>query len=149
MFCRKCGKELSDNAYVCTNCGVLTGKGAVEKREKKPITGQNAECADDKETSLAKLFGMLAFIFIAISISVLFIPLITRGYYSVGHNNLRYYGYEATFYVIAVIMSVIGLGLGITGFVLGLKQKNDAIKFITTLIFIFSIFPFIVILLFI
>ena len=27
MFCRSCGKELSDNAYSCTSCGVRPLKG--------------------------------------------------------------------------------------------------------------------------
>ena len=25
MFCRNCGKEIDDKAYVCPNCGVRTG----------------------------------------------------------------------------------------------------------------------------
>ena len=29
MFCRNCGKELSDNAYSCTSCGVKPLKGKV------------------------------------------------------------------------------------------------------------------------
>lgn len=24
MFCKECGKEISDNSYVCPHCGVLT-----------------------------------------------------------------------------------------------------------------------------
>ena len=30
MFCRNCGKEIDDNAYVCPHCGVLTNQTAAK-----------------------------------------------------------------------------------------------------------------------
>ena len=37
MFCKNCGKEISDNAYVCPNCGVKVS-GGVKAEEKKTNT---------------------------------------------------------------------------------------------------------------
>jgi len=31
VFCSKCGKELPENAYFCSNCGVKTAKGQEAK----------------------------------------------------------------------------------------------------------------------
>lgn len=30
MFCRNCGKEIDDKAYVCPHCGVLTNQAAAK-----------------------------------------------------------------------------------------------------------------------
>ena len=28
MFCRNCGSQIDDNAYICVHCGAATGQGA-------------------------------------------------------------------------------------------------------------------------
>ncbi|MBR2622668.1 MAG: zinc-ribbon domain-containing protein [Clostridia bacterium] len=33
MFCSHCGKEVSDEAYVCTYCGCLVGKGKAPQKD--------------------------------------------------------------------------------------------------------------------
>lgn len=38
MFCTNCGKEISDQAVVCINCGVATKNAAVQTDD-KPILG--------------------------------------------------------------------------------------------------------------
>ena len=38
-FCTKCGKELNDEAAICTGCGCLTGtlmQGTQKDREEQP-----------------------------------------------------------------------------------------------------------------
>lgn len=47
MFCKNCGKEISDNAYVCPNCGVKVG---------------GAQTADRKTNALAIVGFILAFL---------------------------------------------------------------------------------------
>ncbi len=32
MFCRNCGKEIDDKAYVCPHCGVLTSNAEAQKQ---------------------------------------------------------------------------------------------------------------------
>lgn len=34
MFCRNCGKEVDDKAYVCPYCGVIVGKNGAETQPK-------------------------------------------------------------------------------------------------------------------
>ena len=36
MFCRECGNQISDNAAICMNCGVPTGRSAINNS-----TGKN------------------------------------------------------------------------------------------------------------
>ena len=40
-YCTKCGKELIDEAVVCTSCGCSTGTGSVAR----PTTGEDAPSA--------------------------------------------------------------------------------------------------------
>lgn len=38
MLCKKCGKELTPNAFMCVNCGTLTDIGNAVKQPSKEIT---------------------------------------------------------------------------------------------------------------
>ena len=53
MFCRNCGKEVDDNAYVCTGCGCLVNDGKV--RRKEAVEGQN------KKGKIAKILLLVSF----------------------------------------------------------------------------------------
>ncbi len=39
MYCKNCGQEISDNAYVCPNCGVRTSNTAEKKTNTLAIVG--------------------------------------------------------------------------------------------------------------
>lgn len=39
MFCKNCGKEISDNAYVCPNCGVKVAADAPKQKNNKALIG--------------------------------------------------------------------------------------------------------------
>ncbi len=52
MFCKNCGKEISDNAYVCPNCGVKVENDA---NEKNPL-------AEKRTNPLAIVGFVLAFL---------------------------------------------------------------------------------------
>lgn len=39
MFCKNCGAEIDDNAYVCPKCGVLTGGNKTIKADDAPSKG--------------------------------------------------------------------------------------------------------------
>ena len=51
VFCSKCGNELPENAYFCSNCGVKTAKG-VEANVSTPY----GEMFSDMEKQLEKAF---------------------------------------------------------------------------------------------
>ena len=48
MFCRNCGKEIDDKAYVCPHCGVLTNQAAA-----KPVVNDSGSAG----------WGVLGFFF--------------------------------------------------------------------------------------
>lgn len=37
MFCKNCGKEIDDNAYVCPHCGVKVEKSELQSQEKNTL----------------------------------------------------------------------------------------------------------------
>ncbi len=39
MFCKNCGAEIDDNAFVCPKCGVATGGNKTIKADDAPSTG--------------------------------------------------------------------------------------------------------------
>ncbi len=45
MYCKHCGKELSDEAIMCPDCGTPTEKGSARKPERISGTPQKRTCA--------------------------------------------------------------------------------------------------------
>lgn len=43
MFCRNCGKEIDDRAYVCPNCGVKVKDELTEQRESRAAANSDAD----------------------------------------------------------------------------------------------------------
>lgn len=43
MFCKNCGKEIDNNAYVCPNCGVKVKDEITERREQQAATNLEAD----------------------------------------------------------------------------------------------------------
>ena len=58
MFCKNCGKEISDNAYVCPNCGVKVGGGV--------RTGGGME-VDGRKTNTLAIVGFILSFFVSIA----------------------------------------------------------------------------------
>lgn len=96
MFCKNCGKEISDNAYVCPNCGVRVNDDA-ERRASEldadsgskvgwgilsfliPIVGLILYCMWKVERpQTAKVCGKcaLASVIVSVAITILYVILI-------------------------------------------------------------------------
>lgn len=43
MYCKNCGKEIDDNAYVCPNCGVKVKDELAERREQQAASNLEAD----------------------------------------------------------------------------------------------------------
>ena len=43
MYCKNCGKEIDEKAYVCPNCGVKVKDEAIELRESKATANSEAD----------------------------------------------------------------------------------------------------------
>ncbi|MDE7087350.1 MAG: zinc-ribbon domain-containing protein, partial [Clostridia bacterium] len=65
MFCKKCGKEIDDNAMVCPNCGVATENMAAAQQ---PVAVQPQEA--EKKVNVCAIIG---FIFSLLTIAGTFI----------------------------------------------------------------------------
>ena len=156
MFCRYCGKEILDEAVLCPHCGVMVKnvdfsalQGQVQAKVQQPqaLQGQTEvkkvdnACTDElKTTRLTRIFGIISTVFIGLSLAIVLSGLFSYLYYYEGYFDPEYNTelYDAT--AAAFLFGFVALGTGITTFILGLKQKNVGVRYVSTVIFIASIF---------
>ena len=140
MFCSNCGKEVPDNAYVCTGCGCLVGG-------KKPAaaTEEKAVAVGGKNTKLS-IFVLLSVG--AIAMTVMFLVLSIAGMY-LGYSYSYAYGGsgvwfdEVTLSISWVMSMALVLPAGVITLIFGIKEKqNAALKLIAIATFIVGIFVF-------
>ena len=69
MFCRNCGKELCDEAFVCPQCGVLVNENTGKQKEKSVVESNKDKIGLINDIFLIVSFGLaclaLLFCFIA------------------------------------------------------------------------------------
>lgn len=108
MFCNNCGKEVADNAYVCTGCGCLVNEEYKSLKKKKNIKGKIATIL------LISSFGFFCC-----------------------HLFWEYFilfGNGPMVQIFMWICSFIALSVAIPAFILGLKQKEQlSLKILTIL----------------
>ena len=146
MFCKYCGKELSAQAIVCPGCGCLARdsmpieeKSAVETAPTvEETSGQQLKRMEKK----AKLFSMLAFIFLCVEAFFLAIHIVDALQYIFGMVDYHDEGGA----VFAFLFAIAALAMGITAFVFGvkIKRQNVAMSTITVFVFVASIVAFII-----
>ena len=139
MFCKNCGHELNDGAYVCTNCGCLANGGTDEVVP--TVTQSNAV---DKKELLLKIFLLIAFglscvVFLFLMLAVANMEIFVEvdmdyssyfDYYYFTESVTKWLGDTA---VIGFIVAFPTLGAGITAFVLGLKNSDKMLKLMSIL----------------
>ena len=143
MFCRNCGKELCEKAFVCTECGCL-----VETQPQKI----NAETKVGGGVTVhymrkLKTFLILSAVFLAVALVSVVGVLCTAHIHSETHINANGgYSTKMSFYFESAWMAVnfyaglFALGMGIPAFVMGHKKKvGEASRLITIVNFIFCI----------
>ncbi len=154
MFCRYCGKEILDEAVLCPHCGVMVKnvdfsalQAQAKVQQPQALQGQTEvkkvdnACTDElKTTRLTRIFGIISAVFIGLSLAIVLSGLFSYLYYYEGYFDPEYNTelYDAT--AAALLFGFVALGTGITTFVLGLKQKNVGVRYVSTVIFIASIF---------
>lgn len=163
MFCRYCGKEILDEAVLCPHCGVMVKdvdfsalQGQAQAKTQQPQVGVQAQvvlqpqaevekadnaCKDElKTTRLTRIFGIISAVFSGLSLAVLISALFSYLYYYGGYSSSQYGTELYDDVAAALLFGFVALGTGITTFILGLKQKNVAVRYISTIIFIASVF---------
>ena len=136
MFCRICGKELHENAFVCPDCGCLVDDGAKVKKSPKKETLTEA-----KGDKALKSFLIVAFIFAMLSLTLTLASIIYPEFVDLIYSNFTARNFETSASAFpALIFGVVALSMSIVSFVLGLKKEDGALKMIAILMFIFCIF---------
>lgn len=135
MFCRNCGNELCDEAYVCPKCGCLANGNESKAKTSVNIAGVANDVGDKKEL-LAEILMWVAFGLIGLSFIFAMISLADM-YIYVGSSHV-YMSLSATA-IPSFIVAILALGASITAFIFGLKSTDRGLKMMTTLCFIFSV----------
>ena len=142
MFCKYCGKEHLDEAIVCPHCGMMlkqiptpvAAAPAAKPVAKAPVAVGELE----KATKLAKLFGMFAAIAIAMTFFLIVATIASMGSFSMTHYSL----WDEDLVIFSWLFGWTALGMGITSFILSVKQSNYAVKYVSLVLFIFSILAY-------
>lgn len=149
MFCKYCGKELSEQAIVCPGCGCLASASrpaeteAPMQVEQAPfIEQESAEGKLVKNEKKAKIFSVLGFIFLCVEAFFLCAHIADALYCLLG--RIAYHDEGGA--VMAFLISWAALAMGITAFVFGIKikKRNVALSTITIFVFVASIVGFII-----
>lgn len=146
MFCRYCGKEILDEAVLCPHCGVMVKNVTLPTQQvqnvpKKVKEEKTDTCCELKQTRLTRIFGIVSAVLSGLVLMILFGGIVEQFGYFMGYSS-SIYDMNALMDAAsgAFLFSMIGLGFGIASFVLGLKQKNVGVRYLSTVIFVASIF---------
>lgn len=120
MFCRNCGKELPENAYVCIGCGCLAERKSTQPTKKIEI--ENVTENKSKDGLLFRIFLMVSFTSACLAIGTLTITGVC------GLLGI----------ILPYMFAFVSVGFGIFVLILGLRQK-EPLKLISILNFIFSV----------
>ena len=142
MFCRYCGKELIDEAYVCPACGGLV-------RPLPRVQTQSAPAQPERKEKLEKLshiFAKIGMIFNAVAFGMCMLSLICfLGFAYVKGWQTPEEGIAWAFFWLyswagAVVVASASCEISTAGFVLGLIQKhNEKVKKFAIGVFVASI----------
>ena len=129
MFCTNCGKELSDNAYVCISCGALVRS---EMAKNAKCVKKETEKGAGENNVLLKVLMLVAFLAAFIAIAFLLLSLaaswIDLTVYESAYSG-DIYGYAVHYadygiWVFALIFSLVCLAMAITQFIIGLIREK-------------------------
>lgn len=115
MFCSKCGKEMPDDAVICTGCGCLLKKDiAPQTATSSGLNSSALQAAQGNAEAKAKKIARI-FFFVSVAI-ICFVDICFNQSFS-------------DRYVLASwIFSWFGLGGAITGYVMSRKSKSEALE---------------------
>jgi hypothetical protein len=120
-YCRNCGAEVSDEAFVCTKCGSLINTG------KKKVANTSLEGASFHNSATFWLL-FVAGIFFVISVMIFIMSLSEISIYTYDYDNFwpDYYGHpEYTYSMLSFIASFIVLVLCVISYATSFKLVKD------------------------
>ena len=144
MYCSKCGKEMPDDAVICTGCGCLLKKEVKADpgieysfSEKKQSEANNSEkSAEQKSVMFNKALKILFIISLALNGITIFL-------FSCEAAQRLFGKYNESF-VIPLMFSVLSLGSATTEFIFSRKPTSEAMNLVSTMQFSSAIVMFLV-----
>ena len=128
MYCWNCGKELNENAYVCTGCGVLANsKPVVKSSSRQEMSCPQEEVYQGKKRN--KAFWVLFWIsFGAVCLSFMLcligIAESLGSIYEIARWDYNYYYYCSDCSIAALIVSILSHITAVIQLIVGLTKKE-------------------------
>ena len=131
MFCKNCGKEIADTAFVCTGCGCLVDDSNQNKKFKSTSTNKNKAINVLLKISLYASFT-LSSLFIMFSIISLFEFQQAYRFFGGTPNNFCY--------ILMGVLGIFNLIVSIFSLNFGLMEKKElCLKYISIAFFIIAL----------
>ena len=111
MFCKNCGKEISDNAVVCPNCGVATDN--MEKTS-APVHAQ-----DNTMALVGFILSLLGFNVIALVLSIIGLQNSRKPEYAGNGKGFAIAGIVISSAYVALCVLIVVIVIGVTGCAIG------------------------------
>lgn len=125
MYCRYCGKELSDNAVICSGCGRLTVFAARSMTEERPLQAEQKK----EKISKSSIAAFMAFFFCIVG-TVLSTIVTTSNTVSqlIGNSLTSYVAEQLGVLIVSGIFSILTLIMGVTSLGLSVAERVSAYK---------------------
>ena len=120
-YCTKCGNELMDYAAVCTKCGCLVGGARKLPKSVKPTREQEG----GNSIRLSATFNFVSDLLDILSAFLLFVSIACIYISCSNYANRCYAYYDSEAAVLALLVSIVSLGMAIASFVIALVRKDE------------------------
>ena len=138
MFCENCGRELSNEAVVCTKCGCWVVSKVRKEKVKK------------ESDLLVRIFLMITFVLVCVSLSlyiwsICYLQIDVKWRYDTYSGSGYIWDYHRMGYecVAGFLISIFGLIMGITTYVISFSQKNNVWRMLAFFTLILAVTMFI------
>ena len=118
MFCSNCGKEVNENAVICTQCGCYVNGNT-------NIRGKAIANKSNKAVDLTMIIGFAVSCFLMLLLVIL---------------GVEY----STLYILQFVFAILFTGAMTVAFVLSFKAEKKYSKVISSLLFIYAIYMLLV-----
>lgn len=117
MFCTNCGKEVCDNAVICTQCGCYVNGSEIKKSKPK-------KSGKSKAVDLISIFSFAGYNFLSIILTIIAGGFSSRDY--------------TTYYILRFVVALLFVSAMTIGFILSFKAEEKHSKVIAILLFIYA-----------
>lgn len=112
MYCKNCGNELDDNAFVCTKCGCLVNEKSRNENVKTASSalGESGPSVTRFEKA-SLILSCVGFLFIGVALAMCFI-------------SVPVASYDGAYQLVALILSALSFVIFIISLIFNIYAKN-------------------------